>query len=138
MEDIPVLLFVLAGVTVLVGAGAWAAESRSELAKADELDRVAKECLGRTLCAISDGVEVCPSVDRIRALDLSWMQHRVPMGVGWVVSVKVVHPWAEELLLVEGGEPYQVSRTGCDRAHLNAAYGVDGSAIVEVTAFVWA
>jgi hypothetical protein len=137
IEDIPVLLFVLAGVTTLIGASVWAAGFRSEIVKADELDGVAEESLGRVLCALSDGANGYISVDRMGDLNLSWMRLRVSDGVGWLVSVKVIHPWVEQLVLAEGDGSCRASCSGCGRALLNAPYGTDGSAIVEVTALVW-
>ena len=137
LEDIPVLVFVLAGVVTLIGASVWAAGMRSDLVREVELESLADDLLDQALWGLSYGVDGCVSVDRMAQLDLSELSGRVPDGTGWLVSVDVIHPWAEQLLLAQGGDQYHVAYVGCGSKLINASYGTDGGAVVKVTAVVW-
>lgn len=137
LEDIPVLVFVLAGVVTLIGASVWAAGMRSDLVREVELESLAGDLVDRALWDLSDGVDGHVSVDRMAQLDLSQLSGRVPAGTGWLVSVNVIHPWTEQLLLAQGGSQHHVAYVGCGCELINAPYGTDGSAVVKVTAIVW-
>ncbi len=137
LEDLPVLVFVLAGVVTLIGASVWAAGVRADLGRETELESLADALVYQALCDLSDGVDGCVSVVRMAQLDLSHLSGRVPDGTGWLVSVNVIHPWAEQLLLAQGGEQHQAAYVGYGCKLVNAPYGTDGSAVVKVTAVVW-
>lgn len=137
LEDVPVLVFVLAGVVALIGTSVWAAGVRSDLVREAELESLADELVDQTLWDLFDGVDSCVSVDRVERLDLSHLSGRVPDGTGWLVSVNVVHPWVEQLVFAQGGHQEEVAYVCCGWKFINAPYGADGSAVVKVTALVW-
>ena len=137
LEDIPVLVFVLAGVVTLIGASVWAAGMRSDLVREVELESLAEDLVDQALWGLSCGVDGYVSVDRMAQLDLSELSGRVPDGAGWLVSVNVIHPWEEQLLLAKGGDSEHVAYVGCGCRFINASYGTDGGAVVKVTAVVW-
>ncbi len=137
LEDIPVLVFVLAGVVALIGASVWTAGVRSDLAREVELESLADELVDLALWNLSDGLGGFVSVDRMERLDLSQLSGRVPGGTGWLISVDVIHPWAKQLVLAQWGGLDDVVYVGCGWKLVNAPYGTDGSAVVKVTAVVW-
>ncbi|MCJ2533044.1 MAG: hypothetical protein LN411_03885 [Candidatus Thermoplasmatota archaeon] len=137
LEDIPVLVFVLAGVVTLIGASVWAASMRSDLVREAELESLADDLVDQALWRFSDSEGGCVSVDRLAQLDFSELSSRVPDGTGWLVSVNVIHPWEEQLVLAQGGDEHHVANVGFGCKLINASYGTDGGAVVKVTAVVW-
>jgi hypothetical protein len=137
VEDLPVLVLILAGVCVLLCAGSWSAEIRARSLADEDLGRLAERAVDEVVWALSDGAGGCVDVDSVAKANLSRVKSLVPDGIAWLLTVEVVHPWSEPLLLVESGDERNASNTRSDIRLLNAPYGSGGCAVLKVVVVVW-
>ena len=136
IEDVPVLVFVLAGVLTLVGTGAWAAEQKAGAARDDALRSLASDTMDRVLWALSDGVDETMVVGVLAGWNASWAFTEVPEGIGWLLSVDMLHPNPGQLILLCSDAVGTPADTASDSRLVNAE--CDGMcALVRVTVVVW-
>jgi hypothetical protein len=133
----PVLVFVLAGVTTLIAAGTWAAELRADTYGEDELERLAKDVIDRVLWALSDGPGGFRDLDGIVGANMSDAVREIPNCTGWLISVEVLHPWSEQVLLLTSEVPGTPTCTACESRLVNSVSEDHLCVLAEVTVIVW-
>ena len=136
IEDVPVLVFVLAGVLTLVGTGAWAVEQKADAERDEALRTLASDTMDRVLWTISDGSGGALGVDSLAAGNVSWLFTDIPEGIGWLLSVEVLHPQAEQLVLLRSHAVGTPIETASESRLLNAECE-SLCVMVRVTVVVW-
>jgi len=137
LEDLPVLVFVLAGVGVLLSASTWSSEMAARSQAAERLDEQAELVVEKVLVALSDGCGGYIGVGGIPTVNLTDRLSEMPVGVSFLVTVEVVHPWAERLAEVEAGTIQAASDIGFATRLINMPAGDETVAVGKVTAIVW-
>lgn len=137
MEDLPVLLFVLMGTLTVISTCVWVADERAEMRAYADADEAAEKLVDALLLQLAKGEEGGVSVFELRSLQASAIDQLRHDDFGWQVSILIIHPWAESICL--SGENHTVRTGGHGYANriINASYGADGSALVEVKCVVW-
>lgn len=134
-EDLPVLAFVLAGVMSVASTASWSAEQLSEDRVSEDLLREAERVLDAALDAFGP-LTSSSTVEHLRQANLSGLAGAVSPGIGWTLSVWVIHPSVEELVSVgqlEGG----LSTVRSAKALVNAISDDGAVYVLEVRAVVW-
>jgi hypothetical protein len=137
LEDMPVLVLVLAGVVTLAGTGVWAEELKADARAEAELRSLANNLLDRVQWALSDGSGSCISVNRIAMVNLSGAATTMPPRTSWLSSVEIVHPWCELVLLVKSGDEGSATRAASASRLLDAPCDPDWRVLLKVTVIVW-
>lgn len=134
-EDLPVMVFVLAGVCLLVGSAVSAAE-KVRAGDADGLESLAEVLVSEVMEGFS--VTDTPTVTALRSFDIGDCAEPVLVGCdGWFVSLRSVHPEVE-LLQSAGSLPDQSPGSTGSCSRLINAYDDDMMlVVVEVRAVVW-
>ncbi|MCU0858976.1 MAG: hypothetical protein MUE55_00060 [Thermoplasmata archaeon] len=134
-EDLPVMIFVLAGVCLLVGAAVSAAE-KARTGESDELESLAEVLVSEVMDGFS--VTETPTVTALRSFEIVNCAEPVLAGCdGWYVSLRSVHPEIE-LLQSSGSLPDQApGATGSCSRLINACDDDMMIVVVEVRAVVW-
>ena len=136
IEDIPVLVFVLGGVLTLVGTGAWAAAYHADCAKQDILRDLATDAIDRVLWTISLVPEGTRDIDAAALTNISEAFSGVPEEMGWLLSIDLLHPCSEQVLVLSSGCLENPAHTASESRLLNSE--CDGMcAMVRVTVIVW-
>ena len=136
IEDIPVLVFVLGGVVTLIGTGTWAAAYLADDVREETLRDLATDTIDRVLWTLSKGLEGTKGLDAAATTNISGAFAGVPEGIGWLLSVDMLHPCSEQVLLISSGCLQNPTRTASESRLLNSE--CDGmSAMVRVTVVVW-
>ncbi|MDH3364791.1 MAG: hypothetical protein OEM29_02130 [Thermoplasmata archaeon] len=135
-EDLPVLLFVLTGTLLLIGTNVWVMEGRGVLEAVSSCEQQAEDLVGTFMLALSNKCGADATVESVRFVNSSLLDNGSTWPGVWAISVSVIHPW-QELLLSLGN---QTEPTGADAGWhnrlFNLRYGVSGSAVAEVVAYV--
>jgi len=133
-EDLPVLVFVLAGVMSVAGTACWTGDLLSE----DDSERLARDASRLVTTAVDAlvGQGGLVSVEAVRSANLSGPLSSVIDAPRYIVSVWCVHPQLEPLLVV--GESEGDPATACSESMYMNALCEDGViGILEVRALVW-
>lgn len=134
-EDLPVMVFVLAGVCLLVGSAVSVVEGTRDDSG------VRMECLAELLVGhVIDGVECSdlPTVQGLRSLDLAGLTEGIGARCdGYYVLICLVHPWVEELNACGSLPDSRPSATGSFSCLVNALGDDTAVTVVEVRAIVW-
>lgn len=138
MEDLPVLVFVLLGTMAVISTSVWVIEERAEIRAVADADVAADRLLDTLLLEMSRGEARSISMTSLRGINASKIFELCPDVRNWQVSILVIHPWVEVFELND----YDSARglmegTGYANRIINATYGVNGSALVEVRCVVW-
>lgn len=137
-EDLPVLFFVLLGTIAVISTSVFVAEERANVRALAEADATAETLLDALLAKLSRGDGRTISIESLRAINASQVGGLCPLGYYWQLSVIVIHPWAESINLHGEGRPkMEFGGPGYAEEVINALYGVDGGALVEVKCVVW-
>ncbi len=134
-EDLPVLTFVLAGVSVLVVSGTWVAKAiDAGEAEADLEDRALETAEGVLGGCISN-VGQTPRLSSLRDMNLS---SSIPSGLGGhVVTIALLHPKFEVLSSSSAGDIGLATRTAFARVLFNAVDEKMRVCVLEVRVIVW-
>jgi len=134
-EDLPVMVFVLAGVCMLVGSAVDAAD-RVEAGPGDELELVAEMLVSEVIDAAC--VAALPTTAGLRSLNVSDCVHAIAASCeGSHLSLRSVYP-VPELLLSWGAFPVErPEATGSFSRLVNALDDEGLVIVVEVRAVVW-
>jgi hypothetical protein len=138
LEDLPVLMFVLAGVTVLLSSAVWAAswfeQDRGEESLEDSAERVLETVLSGLPCPRMG----YPTAQGIVESNLTGAVEQSAQGVHWRLAIVMLYPGPEWLVsLSDCGVVTPAS--ACSASKLLSASGPDGGTVVlEVTVVVWA
>lgn len=137
-EDLPVLLIILAGVSVLVLSGVTAGERLAELENQAELESLAS----RFVIAMAVSLAADPSVEHasmssVRSLNISRCASDALDAESWSAAVVLLSPSVTWLRTESrtGFEP--TTRTGYSSVLLNVVMDDGIVGVVEVKALVW-
>ncbi len=138
-EDLPVLMFVLVGVSVLVLSAAWVARENAERQAEESLDEAARRIAGNLIASFLTEPGSMPRVSSLEGRNLSEAVTRImPAAVsGFSVAVSQLYPGPVAINAQMYGDEAEGSRTGFARAVFN---GVDDHGLVlvlEVRIIVW-
>ncbi len=134
-EDLPVMVFVLAGVCLLVGSAVTATE-KVRADDDDDLESLAEILVSEVMKVFS--VTETPTVAALRSFEIGGCTERVLAGCdGWFLSLRSVHPEVE-MLQSAGALPGQFPGTTGSCSRLINAYDDEMMlVVVEVRAVVW-
>jgi len=135
VEDLPVMVFVLAGVCMLVGSAVDAAD-KVRAGPGDELELVAERLVVEVVDAAC--VVDLPTVAGLRSLNISDCARAIAEScVGSYVSLRSLYP-ASDVLLAWGSFPVErPEETGSFSRLVNAVDDKGLVIVVEVRAVVW-
>jgi hypothetical protein len=138
-EDLPVLMFVLAGVFIVVAAGVWTSTTLETQHKRDRLEALAESLVDQVVLEIETrlGGESVPTVDALSRLNLSHVAGGVLPADRF--SVAIIERYPEVRWLIQWSDETPESPTqavGAARL-LNALDENLMVAAVEVRAIVW-
>ena len=136
-EDLPVLMFVLIGASVLVMSGAWVARQNAIRQLEQELDDTADTVVRRVLGSILSKWGETPRVTSLLGLDLAAIVSEESRGHEYAFAIASLHPEPEVFVTANNGDPSRVVRTGFASALFNALDERGLVLILEVRAIVW-
>jgi hypothetical protein len=137
-EDLPVLLIILAGVSVLVLSGVVASERLAEAEREIELDQTAS----RFVASIMTSLVRDPSMDHtsvalLVSLNISRCACDALDGESWSASLVLLGTFAEWLRTESSAGTQPLADTGYSACLLNAVMDDGLIGVVEVTVLVW-
>lgn len=134
-EDLPVMVFVLAGVSLLVGSAVNAVAEVRAVGDGD-LEATA-ELLVSAVLRSAQSLET-PTIQWLRSSDLDRCVRDVAAGCnGFFLSIRMVHPTVEQLQSVGALPEMFPGMTGSCSRFLNAEADDMLITVVEVRAVVW-
>lgn len=136
-EDLPVMVFVLAGVASLIATAAWSEATIKEGTLHSDLERLAELVSAWILDGAPGEVRTLPTADAFRALNLSSLAELLPEGRSFTAAVTQRHPVVEALNSYSAQSFELPSLTGCSLRFLNAIDGLSRVVVVEVRVVVW-
>lgn len=137
-EDLPVLMFVLAGTCVLVASGVLASEANAQKDQADRLHRLASrlaDSLMTELYLARPGLP--PSVSAVCATALEQVADAVAVGCDYYFSLLVLHPELRYLCNASNKESCAGYRAASASRLVNASTDDGLVAILVVKVVVW-
>lgn len=135
-EDLPVLLFVLAGSMLLIGTNAWITVGKDTLEESRMAEEIAEDLAASFMLALIDESGDDVTVESMRLVNVSSIGTEATLPEPWRISVTVIHPW-RELVLALGAQGWSSDAyTGWHSQLLNLRYGVSGCAVAEVVVCV--
>jgi hypothetical protein len=136
-EDLPVLMFVLVGVSVLVMSAAWAQQESVDRELDSELDDVARRVAESVVASFRSDCGAVPRVASIEGKNLSPVVE-LPSGChGCAATAAILHPNPSVLATYLEGDVGEVLRTGYSRILFNAVDDHGLILILEVRIIVW-
>jgi hypothetical protein len=136
-EDLPVLIFILAGVSVLVSSAVWAEQEIAQERSSAELE-FASEMLLEAVCAdLFQEEGVLPTVDSLKGYNLSEDVLEAAGDRGCAVAIRECYPACELLSSTSVGDasiPVEVSSAS---RLMNAIDAQGLTVVVEVRVCVW-
>jgi hypothetical protein len=135
-EDLPVLLFVLAGSMLLIGTNAWITVGKDTLETSRMAEERAEDLSATFMLALHGDFGGDVAVQSVRLVTASSIGTEATLPESWRISVTVIHPW-RELVLALGTQAWSSDAcTGWHSQLLNLRYSVSGCAIAEVVVCV--
>jgi len=137
-EDLPVLVLVLCGVATIIAASIWSSGRIADERLDEDLRETAERFADRLVEAaqLTEGVEY-PTIDKLRALNITRLAAGLPEDTGYAVSLVQVFP-SLEWILQHGSREKPVSEDACASSRLvNAVDEWSRVVIVEVRVVVW-
>ncbi len=135
-EDLPVLMFVLLGVSALVMSGTWVAKTNATHDLEEELDGAALRIVQRLLVMARDWSQM-PRICSLAGMNISASVALETDGYGYAISVACLHPTSEMLTSATQGDVGDVGLTGFARTLFNAIDDQGLVRILEVQVIVW-
>jgi hypothetical protein len=136
-EDLPVMIFVLAGVSSLIMTGVFASEEISRARESEELSYIAVHMVDGLVSHSQPNDGVMPTLGHIRALNASEICGGLACGRHFAATMIMRHPGYE--LLCQGSD--SVRGSACDAVSatrlLNALDENGVIAIVEARVVAW-
>ncbi len=137
-EDIPVLIIILAGVSILVSSVVIASERISERRLQSDLDLAAERMLARMMTSLRDAQEGTILISSIGSLNISRCSEGPLAACAFAVSFVRYYPGTEWLRSESSSGTVPAHATGHASRLFNAADDGRGQiVIVEVSVFVW-
>ena len=137
-EDLPVLMFVLAGVLCLVLTSAWVSKVELQQKREAELERAAEDIAYRLLDFIrgSDPGAPFPMMDSIEGMDVSDAAGP-DSGLGYSVAIVERYPDTSWMRTMTSGLCDGVMSTGSCCVMFNARDDLGNVVVLEVRVIVW-
>jgi hypothetical protein len=137
-EDLPVLIFVLAGVSLLIVSGVRISSLRGDLEEDSALRYAAGMLVQRIAAAVGESGLGSPTVESFNGTRIAILANETVARFSYSVSIVMRYPEVEWILVCKGEHSVQTpSRAASDSMFLNAIDENGRSVIVEVTAVVW-
>jgi len=134
-EDLPVLVFVLGGVSLLIFSSVWSAGVMSSNEASDTLEKVADGIVQMFVLTPCEGI---PSVDEVASACASYSGAGLESCGGVFVNVSVVHPYTMAVgVVVSGDTAHCTGPMGYAVGVMNAVDSSRLIVILEVRALVW-
>jgi len=138
-EDLPVLMFVLAGVASLLLSGSWVAGCEQHHRASEELRDIAEDFGGRLLDAVgaSDPTSPAPMMASVEDLDVSAVSGALGRTVRASVSIVELYPDVVWVLTWRSEDQGEISSTGSFGALFHARGSDGNTAVMELRVVVW-
>jgi len=136
-EDLPVLIFVLAGVSVLVCSAVWAEGEIAQERSCTELEFAAEMLLEAACADLFPEEGVLPTVDSLNGYNLSEGVLEAAGGRGCAVAVRECYPANELLSSRSVGDAAIPAEVASASRLMNAIDGQGLTVVVEVRVCVW-
>jgi hypothetical protein len=136
-EDLPVLLFVLMGVTVLVASAAWASRENADRELEKELDETARHVVRALLGSVLKQFGPTPRVSSLDGVDILSIVSDEARGYSFSVTVSSLCPASGIVRAATAGEVSTAVRTGFASLPFNALDERGLVVILEVRTIVW-
>ncbi len=136
-EDLPVLMFVLAGVSCLVMSGAWVATETAERDMEASIRNSAVRYARDLVLSLTSEWGTIPQVTSIMAKNLTSRAEPDPTVCGFTVSVALLGPNQSVLVAESRGKALDASCTGFARVVFNAIDERGLVQILEARVIVW-
>jgi len=138
-EDLAVMVFILAGVSLLISSYASSSLVAQAQAEQERLDYLAEDFVTRVVSLAMEAGEgpAGPSVSVLRGLDLPTVAQRSLAGRCVAASISVLHPYPQVVISFSSEEPYDPLVTGYSEELMNAVDEAGMVVIVEVRCVVW-
>ncbi len=139
-EDLPVLLFVLAGVAAIVFSGVFSAAQRADGRLQEDLDAAAShmvEGLVAHLAELDLAGNGAPGEDQVRDIDLRSLAGQLAQGHACTISLVRVHPSHEVLARWSMMQESLPKATGYAARVMNAVGESGCFTMLEVRVLVW-
>jgi hypothetical protein len=135
-EDLPVLVFVLAGVLCIMSTACWSTAQSSVDGVIDTMQRRAAEVMDSLFMKVTRHTSV-PSVNQIRSINLSGLVAPTDDGFLLHVSIWIIHPDLDRLASAGSWEPNEMRESVSSRRLLNALDESGRVVIGEARVVVW-
>lgn len=136
-EDLPVLLFVLVGVTVLVVSATWVTRERAARDLEVELDGIARDITRELLGSVVSQFGASTRMSSLTGMDILSVVTGEARGRSFCVTVSCLHPDVAVVIAETSGEPSTALCTGFARSLFNALDDRGLVSILEVRTIVW-
>lgn len=138
-EDLPVLMFVLAGVASLVLTSVFASERIASATRADELEAIADRAVA-SVCSemlTARGPDAPPSLASIRSMNCSELMRQAVEGRDFALSIVCLHPSLGRVLHLSSNGTDMPGQTGYASELVNALADDGLVVVVDVRVIVW-
>lgn len=137
-EDLPVLVFVIAGVSLLIVSGLRVSSLRGDLEEESSLQYAAEVFVRMIVADAGESGFVRPTAESFNETRIASLANQTIGGLSYSVSIVMRYPETEWILACESAHGAQTPlRVASDSKFLNAIDGNGRSVIIEVTAVVW-
>ena len=137
VEDLPVLVFVLAGAVAVVSTASWTIEARVDAREQTAADALAADIIDALLFDLSEGGVRGVYISELRALNATTIQTYVADEVDWALSILIIHPWTESVeVRSDDCVMNSADVVGYANRMMTAQYDAEAYAFVEVRCVV--
>jgi hypothetical protein len=136
-EDLPVLIIVLAGVSILVSSAVVASERISERRAQIDLELLAERMLDRMMTSLRDAQDGTILTSSIGSLNISRCSEGYRSGYAYAVGFVQCYPDTEWLRSETSSGAVLAHATGYASRLFNAAGSGGRIVVVEVSVLVW-
>jgi len=138
-EDLAVMVFVLAGVSLLISAYVWSSMIAQAQTEQERLDYLAEDFVTRVVSQAMETGEgpAGPSVSVLRGLDLPAVAQESLVGRCVAASISVLHPYHQLVISFSSTDPCDALLTGYSVELMNAVDEAGMVVISEVRCVVW-
>jgi len=137
-EDLPVLLIILVGVSVLVLSGAAASERLAEAERERDLGQLASRFVASMIVSLERDPSMChTSMALVASLNISRCASEVLDDESWSAAIVLLSPGAEWLRAESSSGSPPMADSGYSSRLFNAVMDDGLIGVVEVSAHVW-
>ena len=138
-EDLPVLMFILGGVSMLVFSGVWVSRTMAEQRVEEDLDRLAEDFVAHIMDELGchGSADVLPTEESIKGLNLSAVALEVIGEKQFSAAILSLHPDSRWILAGGGDSLTTAIKTGYASRLFNAVSAGGLVCVLEVRVIVW-